>query len=102
MRFGLSAAAAAAVLYGAVVLFGLGPAFPVALGGSHDRSPSVVRVHAHDSAVSGPARRGPQPSAGPARPQAGPPTTVRPAPRPAPRSASRGRRHPSPPPPQPA
>ena len=67
MRFCLSAAAAAAVLYGAVVLFGLGPAFPVALGRSHDRGPSVVRVQAHDPAVSGPVQRGPQPSSGPAR-----------------------------------
>jgi len=77
MRFGLSAAAAAAVLYGAVVLLGLGPGFPVALGRSHARGPSVVRVQAHDSVVSGPAQRGPQPSPGPARHRASTAARVR-------------------------
>jgi hypothetical protein len=66
VRFGLSATAAAAVLYGAVILFGLGPAPPSALGRNDDRSASVVRVP-HDPAVSGPVQRGPQPSTGPAR-----------------------------------
>lgn len=64
--FVLSAATAAVGLYGTVVAFGLGPTFPLALGPESDGRPSIVRV-AHDSAVSGPVKRGPQPSTGPER-----------------------------------
>jgi hypothetical protein len=66
MRLGLSATAAAAVLYGAVVLLGLGPASPAAVGSNDDRFTPVVHVQ-HDSVVSGPVQRLPQVSAGPAR-----------------------------------
>jgi hypothetical protein len=67
-RLGLSATAAAAVLYGAVVLFGLGPSSPLALGRNGDFSAPVVQVP-HDTAAPGPELRGPQPSPGPARPR---------------------------------
>jgi hypothetical protein len=67
VRLGLSATAAAASLYGAVVLFGLGPASPLALGSQGDRDVPVVRVPPHDLPVSGPVQRQPQASPGPAR-----------------------------------
>ena len=67
VRFGLSSTAAAAVLYSAVVIFGLGPATPFASGTNEDRSAPVVRVPPHEPAVSGPVRRLPQASPGPAR-----------------------------------
>jgi hypothetical protein len=66
VRLGLSATVASAVLYSAVVLLGLGPASPSAQGREADRSTPVVRVP-RDPAVSGPARRLPQVSPGPAR-----------------------------------
>lgn len=66
MRLGLSATAAAAALYGAVILFGVGPATPSALDPNNDLRPPVVHVP-HDSAVSGPAQRLPQASPGPER-----------------------------------
>jgi hypothetical protein len=66
-RFGLSATAASATLYTAVVLFGVGSAAPSALDGPEDRGSAVVLVSPHDSAVPGPARRLPQVSPGPAR-----------------------------------
>lgn len=66
MRLGLSATAAAAVLYGAVVLLGLGPASPAAVGSKDDLFTPVVHVQ-HDSVVSGPVQRLPQVSAGPGR-----------------------------------
>ena len=66
MRLGLSATAAAAVLYGAVVLLGLGPASPAAVGSKDDLFTPVVHVQ-HDSVVSGPVQRLPQVSAGPER-----------------------------------
>jgi hypothetical protein len=65
-RFGVSATVASAVLYGAVVLFGLGSASPSTQGRATDRSAPVVRV-ARDRAVSRPGRRLPQVSPGPAR-----------------------------------
>jgi hypothetical protein len=54
------------VLYGAVVLFGLGPASPAALGTSDGQPTPVVRVP-HDAVVPGPAQRLPQVSPGPVR-----------------------------------
>jgi hypothetical protein len=65
-RFGVSATVASAVLYGAVVLFGLGSASPSTQGRATDRSSPVVRV-APDRAVSRPGKRLPQVSPGPAR-----------------------------------
>ncbi len=69
VKFGLASLAAAGVLYGAVVVFGLGSASPVALGTSNDRPSTVVRVPPHDPVVPGPARRRPQASPGPGRRQ---------------------------------
>ncbi|HEU5279366.1 MAG TPA: hypothetical protein VFU26_10725 [Gaiellaceae bacterium] len=66
-RFGLSATAASATLYTAVVLFGVGSAVPSALDAPEDRGSAVVPVPPHDSAVPGPARRLPQVSPGPPR-----------------------------------
>ena len=66
-RFFLSATAAAAALYGAVVVFGLGPSSPTALGESNARPDQTVRVHVSGPPAPRPALRGPQPSAGPAR-----------------------------------
>ena len=62
--FVLSAIAAAAALYGAVVLFGLGPTSPVALGEVSMRPQPVVyvQVRVHDNAVPRPAQRRPQAS----------------------------------------
>jgi hypothetical protein len=62
-RLGFSATAAAAALYGAVILFGVGPATPSAAGPDELRSP-VVHLP-HDPAASGPERRLPQVSPGP-------------------------------------
>ena len=66
MRLSLSATAAAAALYGVVILFGVGPATPSALDLNDDLRTPVVHVP-HDSAVSGPALRLPQASPGPDR-----------------------------------
>jgi hypothetical protein len=66
LRLGLTATAAAAVLYGAVVVFGLGPASPFGLSRSDDVAVPVVHVP-HDPAASGPALRLPQVSPGPER-----------------------------------
>src|SRR3954466_6873397 len=65
-RLILSAIAAAAALYGAVVCFGLGPASPVALGEVSVRPHPVVRVQVHvrDNAVPRPVQRLPQVSPG--------------------------------------
>jgi hypothetical protein len=68
VRLGVSATVASAVLYSAVVLFGLGPASPSAQGRETDRNATVVRVP-RDPAVSGPAQRLPQVSPGSARRQ---------------------------------
>ena len=67
VRFGLSSTAAAAVLYSAVVILGLGPATPFASGTNEDRSAPVVRVPPHEPAVFGPVQRLPQTSPGAAR-----------------------------------
>jgi hypothetical protein len=66
LRLGVSATVASAVLYSAVVLFGLGSASPSAQGRATDRNSPVVRV-APDRAVSSPGKRLPQVSPGPAR-----------------------------------
>jgi hypothetical protein len=72
LRFGISATAASAVLYSAVVLFGVSSASPLALDSDSDRGGSVVLIPAHDTAVSGPEQRLPQASPGPVRHHAGP------------------------------
>jgi hypothetical protein len=66
LGFVLSSTAAAAALYGAVVLFGLGPTSPVALGEVSVRPQPVVyvRVRVHEHAVPRPAARRPQASPG--------------------------------------
>jgi hypothetical protein len=69
-RLGLSATAAAAALYGAIILFGLGSASSSALNPNGDSRTPVVRLP-HDSAVSGPALRLPQVSPGPGRQRSG-------------------------------
>src|SRR5438034_8888492 len=66
LRLGVSATVASAVLYSAVVLFGLGSASPSAQARATDRNSPVVRV-APDRAVSSPGKRVPQVSPGPAR-----------------------------------
>jgi hypothetical protein len=66
LRLGLTATAAAAVLYGAVVVFGLGPASPFGLSRADEPTAPVVLVP-HDRAASGPAQRLPQVSPGPER-----------------------------------
>lgn len=66
LRLPLSATAAAAVLFGAVVVFGLRPASPLALGPDRIDAAPVVRVP-HDVPASGPVQREPQPSPGPER-----------------------------------
>jgi hypothetical protein len=71
LRFGISATAASAVLYSAVVLFGVSSASPLALDSNSDRGGSVVLVPAHDTAVSGPEQKLPQASPGPVRHHAG-------------------------------
>jgi hypothetical protein len=66
LRVILSAIAAAAALYGAVVCFGLGPTSPVALGEVSVRPHPVVHVHmrVRDNAVPRPVQRLPQVSPG--------------------------------------
>jgi hypothetical protein len=68
-RFVLSAIAAAAAVYGAVVLFAFGSTSPVALDEVRFRPQPVVIVHmrVHDDAVPRPAQRLPQVSPGRAR-----------------------------------
>jgi hypothetical protein len=72
LRFGISATAPSAVLYSAVVLFGVSSASPLALDSDSDRGGSVVLVPAHDTAVPGPEQKLPQASPGPVRHHAGP------------------------------
>jgi hypothetical protein len=67
VRFGISATAASAVLYSAVVLFGVSSASPLALDSDSDRGGSVVLIPAHDTAVTGPEQKLPQASPGPVR-----------------------------------
>jgi hypothetical protein len=66
LRLGLTATAAAAVLYGAVVVFGLGPASPFGLSRADEPTAPVVHMP-HDTAAPGPALRLPQVSPGPER-----------------------------------
>jgi hypothetical protein len=66
LRLPLSSTVATAVLFGAVVVFGLGPSSPLALGLDRIDAAPVVRVP-HDVTASGPEQRGPQPSPGPER-----------------------------------
>jgi hypothetical protein len=83
LRFVLFSIAAAAALYGAVVLLGLGPTSPWALDREQARPPQVVPLSVHDHVAPRPVQRGPQPSPGPAQLPARAParTQVRPAPR---------------------
>jgi hypothetical protein len=60
----LSATAAAAALYGAVVLIGVGPSSPLALNRTSARPQLAVHLRVHDPAASRPAVREPQPSPG--------------------------------------
>jgi hypothetical protein len=62
VRLIVAATAAAAALYGTVVLLGLGPSSPFALSAENVRSPLPVHVRLHDHAVPRPAARVPQPS----------------------------------------
>jgi hypothetical protein len=66
-RLGLSATAASAVLYSAIVLFGVGSASPSALGAAGDRYPSVVLIPQHADTVSGSVQKLPQASPEPGR-----------------------------------
>ena len=67
VRFGVTAAAASAVLYTAVVLFGVNEASPSDVGVDGDRDTSVVHIRPHDSAASGARQKLPQASPAPAR-----------------------------------
>jgi hypothetical protein len=67
VRLGLSATVASAVLYSAVVLFGVGSASPSALDAGGDRHPSVVLFHGKADTVSGSELRLPQASPEPGR-----------------------------------
>jgi hypothetical protein len=68
VRLVLSATAASAVLYGAVVLFGAGSPSPVALDvGGSARHASVVLIPKHADTVPGPVQKLPQASPGPRR-----------------------------------
>jgi hypothetical protein len=67
LRLGLSATVASAVLYSAVVLFGVGSASPSALDAGGDRHPPVVLVYGQADAVSGSVLRLPQASPEPRR-----------------------------------
>jgi hypothetical protein len=62
--FVLTATAAAAALYGAVVLIGAGPSSPLALSRESARPQLAVHLRVHDPAASSPRARGPQPSPG--------------------------------------
>jgi hypothetical protein len=66
-RLGLLATAASAVLYSAIVLFGVGSASPSALGAGGDRYPSVVLIPRHADTVSGSVQKLPQASPEPGR-----------------------------------
>jgi hypothetical protein len=66
-RLGLSATAASAVLYSAIVLFGVGSASPSALDAARDPHASAVLVLPHADTVSGSVQRLPQASPEPRR-----------------------------------
>jgi hypothetical protein len=67
LRLGLSAVAASAALYSAVVLFGVGSASPVALDTGGDRHASVVLISRQADTVFGSVQRLPQASPEPGR-----------------------------------
>jgi hypothetical protein len=68
VRLVLSATAASAVLYGAIVLFGVGSASPSAIDtGGSDRHASVVLTRSHVVIVSGSVQKLPQASPEPGR-----------------------------------
>ena len=66
-RLGLSATAASAVLYSAIVLFGVGSASPSALDAGRDPHASAVLILPHADTVPGSAQRLPQASPEPRR-----------------------------------
>ncbi len=66
-RLGLSATAASAVLYSAIVLFGVGSASPSALDAGRDPHASAVLILPHADTVSGSVQRLPQASPEPRR-----------------------------------
>jgi hypothetical protein len=67
LRLGLSATAGSAVLYGAIVVFGIGSASPSALDVGRDRHTSVVLVPGHADIVPGSVKKLPQASPEPGR-----------------------------------
>ncbi len=67
VRLGLSATAGSAVLYSAIVLFGVGAASPLALDAGGDRHASIVLLPRHVDTVSGSAQKLPQASPEPGR-----------------------------------
>src|SRR5438034_3437376 len=66
-RLGLSATAGSAVLYSAIVVFGIGSASPSALDVGSDRHASVVLVPGHADIVPGSVKKLPQASPEPGR-----------------------------------
>src|SRR5437899_11377123 len=66
-RLGLSATAASAVLYSAIVLFGVGSASPSALDAGRDPHASAVLILPQADSVSGSVQKLPQASPGPRR-----------------------------------
>ena len=100
LRLGLSATAGSAVLYGAIVVFGIGSASPSALDADRGPHASVVLVPPHADIVPGSVRKLPQASPEPGRHRSrvrthsrgvevwltaspAPPTVERPSPQPA-------------------
>ena len=67
VRLGLSATAASAVLYSAIVLLGVGSASPSALDAGGNRHKSVVLIPRHADTVSGSVQKLPQASPEPGR-----------------------------------
>jgi hypothetical protein len=76
-RLGLSATAGSAVLYSAIVVFGIGSASPSALDAGRDRHGSVVLIPQHADIVPGSVKKLPQASPEPGRHR----SLVRPQPR---------------------
>ncbi len=67
LRLGLSATAGSAVMYSAIVVFGIGSASPSALDVGRDRHASVVLVPPHTDIVPGSVKKLPQASPEPGR-----------------------------------
>ena len=67
LRLGLSATAGSAVLYSAIVVFGIGSASPSALDVGRDRHTSVVLIPQHADIVPGSVKKLPQASPEPGR-----------------------------------